>query len=247
MSLFGNLSSEGLEETQDRIGGFQVLETDAYPCTIKAAYAGKSAGGAQSVTLVVDADGREYSETVYVTNKKGENFFLNKDDKTKKVPLPGYTVINDICLVTTDKELREQNSEEKVMNVYDFDQKKQVPKSVPMLIDLIGKQVTLGIVKQLENKNEKQGDDYVPTAAERETNFTDKVFHHPTGLTVVEARNGLTEAKFLDAWVQRNKGQTRDKRVIKDGGQAGQAGRPAPTAGAPAAAKKSLFGGAPAA
>lgn len=249
--LFSNLKSEGLEETQDRIGGFQPLETDAYTGTIKAFYATQSAGGAHAVNIILATEGgREYRETIYVTNKKGENFFLNKDDKTKKVPLPGFVIAEDICLVTVEKPLANIAFEDKVMNIYDYEAKREVPKSVPMAVELLGKEVTLGIVKQLENKNEKQGDDYVPIADTREVNFIDKVFHTGTKMTTVEARNGATEAVFFNAWVERNKGNTRDKRTIKDG-EGGQSGRPgrgsnasAPQAGSGAQApKKSLFGG----
>lgn len=99
----------------------------------------------------------------------------------------------------------------------------------------------------LENKNEKQGDEYVPTAETRELNATDKVFHTETRMTVVEAREGAEVAKFWDSWLERNKGNTRDKRTIKDG-QAGTAGAPkaaGASAAAPAAGgapRKSLFG-----
>ena len=71
MSIFGNLTNEGLEETTDRLGGFQIRATDIYPATIKAAYAGQSAGGARNVTIVAELPDGEYSETIYVTNKKG--------------------------------------------------------------------------------------------------------------------------------------------------------------------------------
>ncbi len=245
MSLFENLSSEGLEETQDRIGGFQTKETDAYDATIKAFYAGESSGGAKSVTIIADIGGSEYRETVYVTSKKGENFYLNKDDKTKKIGLPGFIIASDICLVTVEKELKELTFEDKTMNIYDPEVRREVPKSVKMAVELIGKKVNLGIVKQLENKNDKVGNDYVPNADTREVNFIDKVFHNPSNLTVVEARNNITEAKFRDAWVARNQGQTRDKRTIKDGENSGNAGRPgqAPAAGATPAKGKSLFGG----
>ena len=119
MSLFGNLKSDGLEQTQDRLGGgYQPKETDIYTGKIKALYAGKSAGGAQSVSLILSlADGSEYRETFWITNKKGENFFLNKDDKTKKVPLPGFTIVDDLCLVTTGKPLAEQDTEEKTIKL----------------------------------------------------------------------------------------------------------------------------------
>lgn len=251
MSLFGNLTSEGLEKSQDRLGGFSPLDSGVYTATIKALYAGQSAGGAMSITLLAELDnGREYRETMYVTNKEGKNFFLNKEDRTKKVPLPGFTAADDICLIATGKPLAEQDSEEKVINVYDFDHKKEMPKAVPMIVEAIGQQVTLGIIKQLVNKNAKQGNEYVPTAETREENFIDKVFHPTLKLSVAEARNGQDEPKFQEAWIARNKDQVRDKRTIKDG-EAGSAGggRPpkaagaAPAAGGAAPARKSLFGG----
>ena len=247
MSIFGNLTNEGLEETTDRLGGFQIRTTDIYPATIKAAYAGQSAGGARNVTIVAELPDGEYSETIYVTNKKGENWFPNQNDKSKKVPLPGFTTIDDICLVTTGKPLAEQETEEKTIKLYDSEAKKELPKAVPMLVEALGLEVSLGIVKVLENKNEKQGDEYVPTAETRELNATDKVFHTETRMTVVEAREGAEVAKFWDSWLERNKGNTRDKRTIKDG-QAGTAGAPkaaGASAAAPAAGgapRKSLFG-----
>jgi hypothetical protein len=243
--IFGNLTNDGLEEAQDRLGGYAPVDTDAYDSKITMAYAIQSAGGAHGVVLTADIGGREYRETLYVTNRKGENFFLNKDDKTKKVPLPGFTVVDDICLATTEKPLAEQNTEEKVVNVYDADAKKEVPKSVPVLVDLLGKTVTLGIVNQLVNKNEKQGDEYVPTAETRNENVIEKVFHTPTKMTMVEARQGKTEGAFFQTWLDRNKGNVRDRRTIKDGAGAGTAGRPgAPTSGGASggAPKKSLFG-----
>jgi hypothetical protein len=250
MSLFGKLTSEGLEQSQDRLGGFSPLDSGVYTAKIKALYAGQSAGGAMSITLLAElSNGKEYRETVYVTNKEGKNFFLNKDDRTKKVPLPGFTVADDLCLIATGKPLAEQESEEKVINVYDFEAKKEMPKSVPMITEAIGQEVSLGIIKQIVNKNVKQGTEYVATAETREENFIDKVFHPTLKLSVAEARNGQDEPKFQEAWLARNKDQVRDKRTIKDGeaGTAG-AGRP-PKAGAAApvagvqTARKSLFGG----
>lgn len=242
MGMFDGLSNDGLEETEDRLGGYQPLETDAYPATIKVAYAGQAQSGAKSVTILADINGQEYRETVYVTNKKGENFFLNKQDETKKVPLPGYTTINDICLVTTEKNLADLATEDKVVNIYDSEAKREVPKSVPVLVDLIGKAVILGITKNLENKSDKQSDgSYVPNAETRETNSIAKVFHSPSKMTVVEAREGLTSAVFHDSWVERNKGKTSDRRTVKDGPANGRPNSGPPQSGG--GERKSLFGG----
>ena len=73
MSLFGNLKADGLEETQDRLGGYSPFDTDIYTGKIKMAYADKSDSGAQNVNLVVDINGKEYRETVYITIGPGSN------------------------------------------------------------------------------------------------------------------------------------------------------------------------------
>ena len=235
MSIFGNLSNDGLEESQDRLGGFNVRDTNIYPATIKVAYAGQSAGGARNVTVVAMLPDGEYSETVYVTNKKGENWFLNQNNKSKKVPLPGFTTIDDICLVCTGKSLSEQDSEEKVVKVYDYDERKELPKSVPVLTELTGKTLFLGIVKQTVDKNAKNDStgEYEPTGETRDENVIEKVFHDPTKMTVVEARNQATEAVFFNKWLEKNKGQTRNKAKGNTGG--GKSGRPGGNGGAPQA------------
>jgi hypothetical protein len=246
-NVFGSLTTDGLEESQDRIGGFRVLESGPYTGTIKAAFAGKaSASNAQSVTVILDTkEGGEYRETFWITNKNGQNFYT-KD--SKKNPLPGFTIIDDICLVTTNKPLAQHATEDKVMNIYDPEAKKELPKSVPMLIELLGKEVTFGILKETRNKQAKNANgEYEDTHESRDENVTDKIFHYPSNLTVVEARRGIQTPAFYGAWVERNKGQTRDRRSIKDGeagGQAGRAGRPGmpPKAGDSAAKTTSLFG-----
>lgn len=227
MGLFDKLTTEGLEETQDRLGGSRILESDIYLAQIKMAYAGKSAGGAHNITLVLGLEnGNEYRETHYITNKQGENFFRNRQDESKKIPLPGFTIIDDLCLVTTEKPLAQQDAEEKVVKIYDFEQAKEMPTSVQMLTDLIGKMAYFAITKDIENKNEKSGDQYVPTADTREVNTTQKIFHHPSKMTVVEARSGAKEPEFFEAWVEKHKGKNRDRRSIKDGPQGGKQGRP---------------------
>ena len=247
MSIFGNLTNEGLEETTDRLGGFQIRATDIYPATIKAAYAGQSAGGARNVTVIAELPDGEYSETIYVTNKKGENWFLNQNDKSKKVPLPGFTTIDDICLVTTGKSLAEQDTEEKVVKIYDFDERKELPKAVQMLVDLIGQPLFLGIVQQTVDKNQKNEStgEYEPTGETRDENVIEKVFHDPSKMTVVEARNGATEPVFFEKWLSKNKGNVRNKAKCADGNGA-QSGRPgggAPQSGNGGQKKtSSLFG-----
>lgn len=250
-NIFGNLSTDGLEEAQDRLGGSRIIESGPLTGTIKLAYAGKATNSdARSVTIVLlpDDNGSEYRETFWVTNRDGKNYY-EKDGK--KHPLPGFTVVDDLCIVTTNKALAEQQADEKVINVYNFDEKKEISTSVPMLVNLLGKKVTLGIQKHLKNKQQKNNAGvYEDIADEREENVTDKVFHHPSNMTVAEAKRGLTDAVFYGLWCEKNTGVTQDRRSIKGGATGVQSGRPGRPAGAPPQANDSgkkttsLFGNA---
>lgn len=247
MGAFGDLNRDGLEESEDRIGGGSfVLDTDIYTGIIKLAYAGVAASGAKSVSLVLDFDGKEFKHTEFVTSgtsKGGKNYYMVTDrsgkETGKKRALPGFEVINDICLATTEEELFQQDTPEKVVNIYDFDQRKEVPKSVPVLVDLLGKTVSLAIQRNLENKTEVQNGERVTTNDTRDTNTIEKVFHTETKLTMNEARESKPAA-FWDIWLEKNKGNVNDK-TKKDAGV--KSGKPA---GAPPAAgggeRKSLFG-----
>lgn len=241
MSLFANLGTEGLEKAEDRVGGgYSPQEADIYGMTIKVAYASTATSGAKAVNIIGDINGTEYRETIYVTNKAGENFFLNKQDSSKKVPLPGFTTINDICLIVAGKELKDVAIEEKTIKLWDYDAKAELPKSVPVLTDLTGGTLSVAIQKNLENKSEKKGDSYVAIADTRETNNIDKAFDTASRMTVLEAQNGAEGPAFWDTWLTKNKGKVRDKREIKDG-QAGKSAGGTPSASG-AAPRKSLFG-----
>lgn len=231
MGKFSNLTTDDVEQSEDRVGGFSPLESDIYDdAEIKLAYAGESAKGAQSITIHAAIGDREYRETIYITNRNGDNFWLN--DNKKKMPLPGFTVINDLCICATGAPLSEQDTDEKQVKIYDFDERKEVPKAVDVLVDLIGKKVTLGILNTLENKGVKQSDgSYADGPEERNVNSIDKVFENDSKMTVREAMDNegwdADKAEFIERWRATNEGKTRDKRTIKDG-QGGQSGRPSP-------------------
>jgi len=254
MGLFGNLNTAGHESVQDTLGGgnFGAIESGAYEAVIKVAYAGAAPSGAQNVTFVFtipELGDREYRETIYITNKAGETFYLDKKNPNLKRTLPGYATVNDICIVTTGDPLTEQDTEEKVVKVYDFDANGEVNKSVQALTGLTGQKVILGLQKQLEDKKSKVGNEYVPTGETRETNVIDKIFHSPTKMTVNEAERELTEGEFYNDWLKANEGKVRD-RTAKDKGNAGKpgaarsnAGGAAPQAGGGGdAPRKKLFG-----
>lgn len=244
MSIFSKLKSDDLQKAQDRLGGgFQALPSDIYTVTIKAMYVNTSKSGAMGITLLGSVEGQpnEYRETFWVTNKDGLNYFVNKQDNKTKIPLPGFTIVDDICVVCTDAPLADQEPEEKVLNIYDAEAGKEIPKSVQVITSLTGKKVALAIQDELHNKTVKDGDKYVDTAETIERNAVVKVFHPEYKVTVLEATEGR-EATFWDKWLERYKtGKPVDRRKIKEEGQAGRPPKATPTAASPAP-RKSLFG-----
>lgn len=247
-NIFGNLNSEGLEAAKDVLGGgFGAIDSAVYDGKIKAAYAGKSDGGAHSMTFVVgitvNGQAREYKETIYVTNKQGQNYY-EKDGK--KNPLPGYVTANDICLLSTGHELNAQDFEERVIKIWSYEAKAEVPTKVQMAVDLIGKDITLAILKSVVDKTAKNDATgaYEPTGETREENNIDKAFHTESGRTVSEVV-GKRDGEFKGQWADKNTGQVRMKAKGGQGkaGAPGGAAAPGASSNAAGAGKgKSLFG-----
>lgn len=233
---FASLSSTGLEVAQDTLGGFAPIESGVYDAIIKIAFAGQSKGGAHNVTFHLDINGREHRETIYVTNKQGENFYLNKRDQTKKMPLPGFTMANNLALLATGFDLGNLAVEERVIKLWDKDAAGEINTKVNAFVDLTGKAIKVGIIQQIVDKNVDDGTGkYVPSGETRNESVLDAVFHAESDRTVNEVKaNG--PAEFLGKWEAKNKGQIKNRSSKVEG----QTGRPGATAGGDK--PKSMFG-----
>ena len=189
-------------EATDNLGGFTLFDSDIYLATVKTAYAKPANSGALGIGLVLDINGKEYRETMYVTNKSGENFYKTKDGKK----------------VATDKPLCQQSEGTKKIALYNAELKKEVPTDVTELSDLAGKQVYVAILKKTENKRvfNTNTNSYDLSEETRDVNAIDGFMHNPTKLTKFEAEHGKTEPEFFNKWLEKNKGKVRDqtKKVI---------------------------------
>jgi len=152
-----------------------------------------------------------HTETVWISTREGKNFYVGQDGS--KRPLPGFTLINDLCLLVTEAPLSAQETQEKKVEVYDWEVKKNVLKPLPVLVDLIGQEIQVGIIKRVVNKRvANSAGVYAPTAETREENVLDKAFHAHTGQTVNEV-NADSEALFIHRWENQYKGKLVDKTV----------------------------------
>lgn len=243
--MFKQLSSANLEVARDVVfNGQSTVKSDIYTATVKMAYGTQSERGALGIVLTsyLEELGKEHTETIWVSNREGKNYSIDKESK-KKRPLPGFTVINDLCAVTIEKELSELDTETKLVPVYNFDEKKQVPTEVEVLTELLGAKFYVAILEKEVNKQQKQASgEYAPIAESHKVNSIEKIMHYPTKVTLREAEDGNGESVYYDAWLEANKGKVIDKRTIKDGAPTTGSVTHAPTAQKAAPTKSSLFG-----
>ena len=243
MSLLTNLKSDdSIAQERDSVGSGGVLDSNLYAANISLAYLTKSAGGAVGLVLNAKTDGgREIRQTLWMTSgtaKGGKNYYEKDGEKHY---LPGFNLANSLALLTVGKEISELDTETKVVNTYSHEAKAEVPTKVEMLVDLLGKDILIGLIKQTVDKTQKNdAGAYVPTGETREENEVDKLFRARDRMTTAEIRAKADVAGFITTWEAKWAGKVRDK--AKGAGAAGTAG--APKASAAAATKKpatSLF------
>jgi len=243
--MFDNLKTdENIAGDSDRLGGGYILESDAYNFVVDMAYMDESKGGAMSLNLSLKTQaGDLLKQTFWLTGgrAKGQNnYYIDKTTGDKHY-LPGFNQANNICLLSIGKSIADVGHETKSVNVYNPELKKEAPTAKEVLTELIGAQITLGVVKQIVDKTTKNANDqYVPTGETREENEVDKAFRTKDGLTAAEIRAGATDAEFLKAWTEKNKGVTRNKAKGVAAGNASPISA-ASTSAAPAAGGDSLF------
>jgi hypothetical protein len=239
MSLLANLATDSnIADEKDSVGGSRIRASGLYDMKISLAYLTKSPGGAMALNLLLNDDDGDVRQQLWITNKKGENFYTDK--KNDKQYLPGFNMANSLCLLTLGKEIATLDTEEKVVNLYNFEAKADVPTKVDMIVDLLGKDIVVGLLKQTVDKtkkNESTGE-YEPTGETREENEVDKFFRAEDRMTSSEIRAQATEAVFANTWETKWKDQVRNKAK----GAAGTAGAPKiPGAAAATKPQQSLF------
>ena len=215
MNMLANLTTdETIAEERDSLGGGGVLESGLYDTTISMAYLTKSAKGAIGMVLrLKTADDREIRQTIYMTSgtDKGCKNYYEKDGK--KQYLPGFNLANGMCLLTVGKEVSQMETETKVVPVYSPEVRAEVPTKVEVFMDLLGKEITVGLIKQVVDKTVKndQTNTYEPTGETREENEIDKLFRAKDKLTVAEIRAEAQEPGFYKSWGSKWTGNTKNR------------------------------------
>ena len=257
MSILKNLNRPAdLEGETDSVGS-SILPSGLYDLTITKAFLIVSKGGANALALHAKTDsGVEIREDIYFTSgtaKGGKSTYTDKNTG-KERPLPGLLLAESISLLTVGKKLDGLDEpENKVIKLYDHDASKEMPKEVPMLMELVGQKIKAGVIHLRENKKDQHGEirfDDNEQPLIRDKNTFDKFFRGKDSLTVPEITAGITEAIFSETW----EGKWKDKINEKVEGNTSSAPKPktggfgssptsATTPNAAQAETENLFGG----
>lgn len=227
MSLFGT-GTTGTNVEKEKDFSKRTVDTDVYAGTIKMIFAGQSAGGARNVTLQLKLDnGKDYNETIYLSNKEGKNTYT-KDDK--EFYLPGFLLINNLAIMTTGKGIHDlaADVETRTVKLYDYDAKRELPTDVPAVIPMIGKRVLVAIQEEeyeKQSKNDATGK-YEGNGEYGVKNVIVKAYDPETRKTAVEMRDDK-DATQLDSWLEANKGKL--KTVERSAAPANQKSAPTPS------------------
>jgi hypothetical protein len=233
-----------VENEVDSVGSGGLVDSGIYNSIVEMAYFSKATSGAMALNVWLKTEeGRIIRNTMYVTSgdaKGNKNYYETKDGEKRY--LPGMNLANSLAILTVGQEIADLTPEQKIVPIYDFEEKKDINQEVPVLTALLGKPIKAGVLKQTVSKRVKQADGtYAATAETREENEIDKFFRASDNMTVTEARANATEASFINTWSDKWTGVTRDK-TDKDapapgGSQPGAFG----TSGAAPTPTESLF------
>lgn len=238
--LSGLQTDNNLKHETDSLGGRQLLPTGIYQCMIAAAFLGESSGGAVNLTLALKTKTEsgaevEHKETIYFTNKNKETYYTKDGERHA---LPGYQTVESLVFIITGKTIQELSTEDKVIQQYSYEQKKEVPTTVPMVMDLVGQPVYAAINKVITNKQVKTDAGYADTNEKRELNELAKCFRASDKMTSAEIRANAESAEFFTRWVETKSG----KDVVKFKEVANAPVAAAQNSGGAAAPTTSLFG-----
>jgi len=200
----------------ERVGGGGFFwESGVYDATIKLAYLNQNpTTKSVSINIILkNSNGKELSETLFIKSgtEKGSKTYYTTKDGTKR-PLPGYAVADSLCIAAGQGSLSKciDAAEQKTVNIYDYDARKELPVQRPVLITLLNKAIKVAVHQVKEDKTVKnEANQYVPTGDSRTKNEC-KFFGNSEGKTAEEITKGK-EATMFTAWAEKNTGIVLDK------------------------------------
>ena len=226
--MLNNLTMDSqIEGEKDQLATGGILETAIHRGNIKLAYLEKSSGGALSFNIHVDVGGGHiYREALWITSgdAKGNKNYYETQDGTRKY-LPGFMIANSIVQHALGTTIDKLEPEEKTIKLYDYDAKKELPTTRPVIVELTNKPIALGILKIRKNKQVKNDNgNYVDSAEEQFINEINKVFDAETLATTTE-KAADDKPEFHTRWAEKYNDLVDRYKPIEGGSQPAQGGQ----------------------
>lgn len=214
MNPFGSLPTANANKPEDRLPGFELPPTDIYAFTIKAAYMQSTVKGGKSITyLLKDAQGKDFSHTVYPTSaKSGTEKPTYTDNAGNEQYLAGYIIADDIAVICTGNPLGALATTETVFDIMDTKQKKKVPTKVLSFPELNDRKICLAIERSIENRQRmnESTKQYETIAETRQVQELIKALNADQ-YTVNEVAAQAESPAWATAWLKSFKGKDRNK------------------------------------
>ena len=182
-------------------GRSQVVESGVYPLRVSMAYLDESQGGAKCLKVHFDAvdNSFKFRQSFWLTTSKAKGCRTWYEQAGKQVQLPGYSAANHLAIAITGKELKSQTTAKKVIKLWNYDAKAELPVEVEAVVDMIGKLFQGGVMKIVENKKVLNDGKWVPVPEKKIFNEVSKIFNED-GLTISELKSGVKVPEFLNKW-----------------------------------------------
>lgn len=206
LSKIGSLAGMTFEDTDTLPSEYKgVLDSDIYSATIDLAYLEKAASGSLQMHVVFKTDTSTVRDRFTLTSgdaKQNRNYYI--DQKGVQRPLPDLLRAHHLARVAVDKGLDQLTTQEKTIKLYDFSAQEERPVKKEVFVDLIGKDVQLGLLKVVQNKRVQQGSVWVDTDETKEVNEVNKFFNSDGQTATEQAAN--EPGSFREKWLTKNQG-----------------------------------------
>ncbi len=185
------------------------MSSDVHDATIAMAYITTAKSGALGLVLEAKCTRGFHKETLWFVSgdeKGNKTYFIDKKSGDQ-VLLPGYICFKALLALTgsdaTPEQILENGLKTKVADVYDFDRKDVVDTEVDAVVDLIEKNVKLGLIEEIQDKYNSPGETV-------ERFVLDKVFN-TKGFTTSEVTAKLDAPEHISKWLTKNKNKVKNK------------------------------------
>lgn len=203
-----NFGGGDVVDNTESVGGWTADDSGTQLVILTEAYLSESKNGALALNIQTqDKEQNERRYTIYFTNRNKEVFYTDKKTKEKR-KLPGYQTVDNLCKAICGKTFMEVNkaAKNKVIDLYDFESRKEIPTEVKTFPAMLKKPVLLGVIKIVKNKFAKGKE----TNEKVEVNEIHMVFRKEDKRTPKEVEDKVKECKQHDKWVKYWDGRVKD-------------------------------------